>query len=115
MQRTMTTLALGLALAMSSSTRAADWVMLGGTEEGRKEGITPWGFAQLLVESTPWTKPVTGLRAPSLQPFEGQHLAVEIGEPFELSVRRARVGVRGTVPGTERALSFFAAVEAGEN
>jgi len=116
MQRTITTLALGLALLMTSSpTRAADWVMLGGTEEGRKDVIAPWGFAQLLMESTPWTQPVTGLQAPPLQPFNGQHLAAEFTEPFDLSVRRARVGLRGSVPGTDRALSFFAAVEAGEN
>jgi hypothetical protein len=116
MKRTITTLALGLTLLVASSTaRAADWVMLGGTEEGRKDGIAPWGFAQLLVESTPWTQPVTGLQAPPLLPFEGQHLAAEIGEPFDLSVRRARLGVRGSVPGTDRRLSFTAAVEAGEN
>jgi hypothetical protein len=115
MKQTTSTLALLLITTLSSSALAADWVMLGGTEEGRKDGLAPWGFAQLLVESTPWTQPVTGLQAPPLQPYEGKHLAAEIGEPFDLSVRRARLGVRGTVPGTDRALSFFAAVEAGEN
>jgi hypothetical protein len=118
MQRTPTILPLALGLIVlttSSSARAADLVMLGGTEEGRKDTIAPWGFAQLLMESTPWSRPVTGLQAPPLKPFEGQHLAAEIEGPFDLSVRRARLGVRGSVPGTGQRLVFNAAVEAGEN
>lgn len=116
MQRTLITLTLGLVLLTTSSiAHAADWVMLGGTEEGRKEGIAPWGFAQLLLESTPWTQPVTGLQAPPLLPFNGHHLAAEIDGPFELSVRRARLGLRGSVPGTGQRVVFNVAVEAGEN
>lgn len=104
-----------VASLQATSARAGDWVLAAGSEEGRKDALMPWGFAQLLMESTPWTTPVTGLQAPGLAPHEGSHLAAELTEPFDLSVRRARLGVRGGVPGTAQQLVVFAAVEAGMN
>jgi hypothetical protein len=103
------------AVGAASPARAADWAMLSGTEEGRPDGIAPWGFAQLLLESQPWSTPVTGLQAPPLQKFNGSLVAAELPESFDLSVRRARLGLRGSVPGTDQRLVFIAAVEAGEN
>lgn len=103
------------AVGAASPARAADWAMLSGTEEGRPDAIVPWGFAQLLLESQPWSTPVTGLQAPPLQKFNGSLVAAELADPFDLSVRRARLGLRGSVPGTDQRLVFIAAVEAGEN
>lgn len=115
MVRAALSLLLLTAVVVAAPVRAADWVLLSGTEEGRKGTLAPWGFAQALVESSPWSAPVVGLKAAPLQAFEGQHLAAEIDGPFDFTVRRARLGLRGEVPGTDGQLNVFVAVEAGQN
>jgi hypothetical protein len=103
-----------VALLLSSATLAGDWVMAAGSEEGRTGDIVPWGFAQLLVETQPWSSPVVGLQAPPLQPFNGHFLAADV-EGVDVSVRRARVGLRGIVPGTDDRVNMLFAIEAGQN
>lgn len=93
---------------------AGDWVMAAGSEEGRSGAIVPWGFAQLLVENQPWSAPVEGLQAPPLQGFNGATLAGDV-DGVDVTLRRARLGLRGNVPGMADRLGMLVAIEAGEN
>lgn len=100
----------------SSSASAADWPMLSGSEEGRpEEALVPYGYLQFLAESTPFAKPVTGLTSPSLEHFNGEHLSANEETPVTLSIRRARLGVRGTIPHTDRRVTYRLSLEAGQN
>jgi hypothetical protein len=78
------------ALAFASAAFAADWPMLQGTEPG-VEPAAPrvWGFTQVLAEG--------------------------LAGPFNFSVRRARIGVRGDVPKTDGRANALMAVELGSN
>lgn len=72
--------------ALAIAAHAADWPLIQGTEaEGA--ALRPLGFVQVVGGA---------------------------GDGWDLSVRRARVGVRGTVPGVD-AVAVFAAVELGHN
>ena len=104
--RTGALAALLVAAALgASSARAAHWPMLLGTEEGRRPtALLPFGFTQLRLESTPFAEPVDGRMA-----------SFNLEEPFELTLRRARFGVRGAVPQTDGLVTYFLAFEAGQN
>ena len=106
-----------LALACAApAVHAADWPMLSGSEDGRPEqAIEPYGYLQVLVESTPLAAPVTGLQAPELAAFEGEHHALNEEAPLSLSIRRARLGLRGTIPHTDRRVTYRFSMEAGQN
>lgn len=74
-----------------SPARAADWPTLLGTEIGREDNaLRVFGFAQLLAD-TP------------------------VAAPSELSLRRARLGARGALPGTAQGVDYLVALEAGAN
>ena len=96
---------------------AADWLMLVGTEEGRPEQpFHPFGFFQLALEKQIGATPVEGLSSESLQEFNGELASFnDLEEPYELSLRRARVGARGIVPGTGKRINFLVSAEAGFN
>lgn len=115
MMRT-STLVFVAALAASTTARAVDWPAVIGSEDGRKDvPLVPFGFAQVLVESTPLRAPVTGLTSPALKEHEGEVASFNIDPPAELSLRRARIGLRGSMPGTEQRVSYLVAFEAGQN
>jgi hypothetical protein len=109
--------ALVVVTALSSTTaRAVDWPAVIGTEDGRADvPFQPFGFAQLLVESTPFAAPVTGLESPALKEHEGEIASFNIAEPAEFSLRRARIGLRGAMPGTDQRVTYFFAFESGMN
>lgn len=70
---------------------AADWPMLQGTEgDPEAPAVRPWGFTQALAEAVPFTS-------------------------TSFSIRRARAGLRGAVPGTEGAVAWMLAAELGHN
>lgn len=103
------------AVVAGSPARAANWPMLLGTEEGRKETLfQPFGFMQLRVEATPFADEVTGLTSEALREHEGELAAFNL-ETAEFQVRRARLGARGFVPGTNRMVNYFLALEGGVN
>ncbi len=106
-------------VASPQSAEAANWLLQQGTEEGRPDKpFLPWGFLQIVAEGIV-AEPVEGLEAPALQPFEGRYAAFNVlsGDDGRLSfsVRRARIGARGAVPGTDQRVSWFVALEAGDN
>jgi len=104
------------AVLSSTTARAIDWPAVIGSEDGLKDApLVPFGFAQVLVESTPMRAPVTGLTSPALKEHEGEVASFNIDEPAELSLRRARIGLRGSMPGTEQRVSYLVAFEAGQN
>lgn len=108
---------VAIAIALTAmSGRAADWTMIAGSEEGRAEvPIAPVVFTQIVAQTTPWAVPVDGLQSPALSAENGEAPSFNIDGPLELTVRRARLGARGTVPNTQRAVSWFVAVDAGRN
>lgn len=104
------------AVAVTAPARAANWPMLSGTEEGRKPTpFHPFGFMQLRLETTPFAEEVTGLQSEALREHEGEMASFNLEEPFELSLRRARLGARGTIPGTNGLVTYFLALEGGQN
>ncbi|MFM2163543.1 MAG: hypothetical protein RLZZ383_3055 [Pseudomonadota bacterium] len=98
---------------------AADWPMLQGTEPADAAPVRVWGFAQALAEGLVGAKPVTGLVSEGLLPYEGEVPTFNrIGSgdaTWGLSVRRARLGVRGAVPKTSGRLGYLLAAEFGAN
>ncbi|MEZ4316192.1 MAG: porin [Myxococcota bacterium] len=99
---------------------AADWPRLQGTETAADPPtVRPWGFVQGLGEGIVGGPPVTGLTAPALEPFEGQRAAfnrVGSGDAtWGFSVRRARAGLRGAIPGTDGRISWMLSAELGDN
>ena len=106
---------LTLCALFAGPARAADWVMIGGSEEGRPDvAIAPIAFTQLVVESTPFAAPLTGLKSDALVGFNGATPTFNL-DGVVLDVRRLRLGGRGTAPRTHGAITWFVAVEAGHN
>lgn len=103
----------------SSNAVAANWPMLQGTEEGRAEtALQPFGFIQPSYEVV-FADPVSGLESPDYSPYNGDVAAFNTLGPgdetatFRLS--RARVGLRGTIPETERRVNYLMTIGAGQN
>lgn len=95
---------------------AADWPIIQGTEIGQPDSpLRVFGFAQVTGE---WNVDgrAEGLRGASLEPFAGQRPAFntfEGGSTWGVAVRRARPGIRGAVPGTDKRVSYFLLAELG--
>ncbi|MEZ4229512.1 MAG: hypothetical protein R3B89_10120 [Polyangiaceae bacterium] len=100
---------------------ATDWMMLHGTEvtAREEEPIRPVFFVQPLYQVVLFPDEVTGLQSPALRPYEGRHAAFNVlsGDDTQssFSVRRLRLGIRGTLPKTEGAVTYLATVDAGQN
>jgi len=97
--------------------QAADWTWIQATEpDGVAGHLRPWGFLQTTLEGVV-AQPVEGLTSPELAPYNGEVAAFNRVGPFQqrvaFSLRRARMGLRGVVPGTQGLVSTFAAVELG--
>jgi len=114
-------LTLGLAAAFATrAARAADWPLIGGTEEGQPKsplpgGVRPFGFVQVTTEGMLGGE-VNGLTSPALRKFDGTRPAfneLENGAPWGFAVRRARPGLRGAVPGTDGKVAYFLLAELG--
>lgn len=90
--------------------------MIQGTETGQPEApLRLFGFAQVTAE---WNVDgrAENLRGESLASFAGQRPAIntfEDGSTWGMAVRRARPGMRGAIPGTERRVSYFVLAELG--
>lgn len=107
---------IACALLLPSPAHAADWVMIGGSEEGRTEvAVAPIAFTQLVAESTPFASPVTGLNSEAFAGFNSTTPTFNVDSSVVLDVRRLRLGARGTAPLTHGAITYFVAVEAGHN
>ncbi|MBS2011594.1 MAG: hypothetical protein JST00_01675 [Deltaproteobacteria bacterium] len=96
--------------------RAADWPMVQGTEPSSAPLVRPFGVVQVTAEGIV-AEPVTGL-SPALGRFEGERAAFNTissgsSAAWGISVRRARPGLRGAVPGTEGKVSYFLLAELG--
>lgn len=102
-----------------SPARAADWLLLQGTEAPDAGAPRPWGFVQALGEGVVGGGPVEGLTSEALAAFDGQVPSfnrVGTGDAtYGLSIRRARVGLRGAIPGTDGKVGALLAAELGDN
>lgn len=103
-------------LVTATKARAADWPIIQGTEEGRPErAVVPFGFVQVTGEGMLGSE-VTGLTKPPLRAHEGERPtfnALESGGTWGFAVRRARPGLRGSLPGTDQRVSYFLLAELG--
>lgn len=93
--------------------------MIQGTEEGRPDRtFVPFAFVQVIAEGIP-ADPVEGLEGDTLSPYNDAYAAFNVlsGDDVRhgVSVRRARLGVRGAVPNTDQNISYFFAAEFGSN
>lgn len=109
---------LGATTALMSPAQAlaVDWPGLAGTEAGRPvSALYPYGFVQFLAESTPFASDLSGLTGAALQPANGQPHANNVEAPVALSIRRARLGLRGVIPQSQDRISWHLSAEAGHN
>lgn len=107
-------------LAALGVASAADWTTLQGTETGEDPPmVKPWGFVQVLGEGIVAGGPVEGLSSATLSAFDGEvpvYNRVGSGDAtFGLSIRRARVGLRGAMPKTDERVNYLFAAEFGDN
>lgn len=96
---------------------AADWPMLQGTEAPGAE-IRPFGFVQVVGEGIVGGRDARGL-SPALSAFDGERPVFDhVGggdATWGFSLRRARAGLRGPIPGTKERVAFLFALEFGDN
>jgi hypothetical protein len=107
-------------LLLVATAAAADWLALQGTEPAPDPAaVRPWGFVQALGEGIAFGDPVGGLTSETLAPFNGERATfnrVGSGDAtWGLSIRRARVGLRGAVPKTDGRVAWLVAAEFGDN
>lgn len=104
------TLCAGLA---ATPAHAANWLQLQGTEPAGIDGtVKPWGFIQMEYQQTAGSEIAAG-------PWEGQEMvANQIGPDrsgdSSFALRRARLGVRGSVPNSEK-VNYMLSGEFGNN
>jgi len=101
----------------ATAAHAADWPIAMGTEEGAPDQpLRPLGFLQVVGEGTSGAR-VEGLKSKALSKYEGARPTFNtVGDSdasFGLTVRRARIGFRGSVPSTNKQVTYFLSVEAG--
>lgn len=114
--RSVAGLLFAAALAFPNRASAADWPIIQGTEVGQPESpLRLFGFAQVTTE---WIADgrVGALESKALAPYSGERPAfntLEDGSTWGVVVRRARPGLRGAIPGTDRRVSYFLLAELG--
>lgn len=106
-------------MATASPSHAADWPLILGTEEGLPdEPYRPVGFVQAVAEGSAGTR-VYGLESKPLSRFEGARPSFNtVGDgdaAWGFSVRRARIGLRGSVPKLNRRITYFVTADLGNN
>lgn len=104
-----------IALALGSAPlQATNWLALQGTEPaGASERANVWGFIQPEYQYTDGTELKAG-------PFAGKQaqfnvIAPDLDTNSTFSIRRARVGVRGTGFPLDSKVNYFLLLEAGNN
>ncbi|MCA9599307.1 MAG: hypothetical protein KC776_38630 [Myxococcales bacterium] len=113
-------LALIAVLLLGAPAKAADWLLLLGTESGAPdEPLRPLVFVQPLAQAVLFPDRVSGLTSAKLAPYNGQHAGFNVlsGDDAQssFSLRRVRLGLKGSVPDTEQAINYFVAAELGDN
>lgn len=111
----MSVLIWGLGAAL-----AADWVTLQGLEtDADPPAARAWGFVQPLAEGIVGGEPVTGLTGEQLVGYNGERASfnrVGSGDAsYGFSLRRARFGFRGAVPGAQGRVNWLIGAELGQN
>jgi hypothetical protein len=107
--------AIGVALISCASTvQAANWLMLQGTEPaGQSARAKVWGFVQPEYQTTDGTELKAG-------PWSGQEaifnqIGPDLKTDTQFSIRRARIGVRGTGFPLDSKVNYFILAEFGNN
>jgi len=107
-------LATALAVGMSTSAQAANWLTLQGTEPaGSSDRFKLWGFIQPQYTYTENTKLKAGPWAGQKAVFNQTAPERDSSNTFQL--RRARLGVRGSNFPLDSRTNYFLLVEAGKN
>lgn len=104
-----------LALSSPSEAAASDWPMVLGTAERDSPPIRPFGFVQFTSEGMLGGE-AQGLTSPALKKFDRQTPTFNLldnGAPWGFTVRRARPGLRGHIPGTDARVAYFLMAELG--
>ncbi len=104
-------------LLTTGRSRAADWPIALGTEEGTPDQpFRPIGFVQIVGEGSSGAR-VSGLESKALSRFNGARPTFNsVGDSdssLGLYVRRARFGLRGSVPKTNQGITYFITTEFG--
>jgi len=98
----------------ATTAQAANWLMLQGTEKsGQSERARVWGFIQPEYQSTDGTTLKAG-------PYAGQdaifnQIGPDLKTDSQFSIRRARIGVRGTGFPLDDKVNYFLLAEFGNN
>jgi len=101
-------------LSCASSAQAANWLMLQGTEpEGQSARAKIWGFIQPEYQTTDGTKIKAG--AWSGQNAIFNQIGPDLKTDSQFSIRRARVGIRGTGFPLDSKVNYFFLAEFGNN
>jgi hypothetical protein len=101
-------------LTCASAVQATNWLMLQGTEkDGQSARARVWGFVQPEYQSTDGTKLQAG-------GWKGQNaifnqIAPDLKSNETFSIRRARLGVRGTGFPLDNKVNYFLLAEFGNN
>ena len=108
-------LSLGLLCGLaSSSTQAANWLMLQGTEPaGAAPRAKLWGFIQPEYQQTDGTPLAAGPWAKQKAIFN--QIGPDLKSDSTFQIRRARIGVRGTGFPLDSNVNYFFLAEAGNN
>jgi len=109
-------LSTALGLLTAAPAEAADWLSLQGLEPADpvRGAIRGFGFLQLSVEGYPGAE----IDNPDLGKFDGQtpvFNTIEGSAAWGATIRRARVGLRGHLPGTGESASIQVSAELGQN
>lgn len=104
-------------LLAAASSRAADWPIVLATEEEAPDlAFRPIGFVQAVAEGTSGAR-VEGLQSKALARYEGARPTFNtVGDgdaSYGFALRRARFGLRGSVPATQKRITYFLTVELG--
>lgn len=112
------TLAAVLMSAAVVPAYAVNWFQLQGNEAPGAPAYKIWGFAQ---PTYTWIKgtPVTGLLG-AASAYNGQvmlnnRVGPDLDKSEQAQLLRARLGVRGVMPGTDEKINYFVLAEVGDN
>jgi len=119
MKKVSMSLALAAALGMSSAAWGADWLQLQGNEPAKASTFKLWGFIQPTYVQNEGAS-VNGLKGVPIAPYNGQNPVFNTVNPdqthrAEFNFLRARLGIRGFMPGTRKKMNYFVLAEAGKN
>ncbi len=120
MKKASMSLTLAVALGMSSAAWGANWLQLQGNEPPNASTLKVWGFIQPTYVQNEGGA-VSGLKGhAAITAYNGQNPIFNTVNPdqthrAEFNFLRARLGIRGFMPGTHKKTNYFVLAEVGKN